>query len=207
LEDSYTYARTAKNEVMAFIFDELDRAADLLPVSYSGGELKRATKGAALGIKARTALYMGEWAVARDAAVAVMALADEGIYSLYPDYRRLFLADGALSSEIMISIPRSEEHGFVGGTTNHISRNNGGYASILPTWELMDAYECVDGLPIDESPLYDPSAPFANRDPRLTSTIVEFGTPWLGFDYQPHPDSLMVWSYNGNRMVSNADSR
>src|SRR5690606_32014509 len=45
LEDSYTYARTAKNEVMAFIFDELDRAADLLPVSYSGGELKRATKG------------------------------------------------------------------------------------------------------------------------------------------------------------------
>lgn len=207
LEDSYTLPRTDKNVVMDFIFHELDLAADLLPVSYSDGELKRATKGAALGIKARTALYMGEWSVARDAAAAVIALADEGVYTLHPDYRRLFLADGALSNEIMISIPRSEEHGFVGGSRNHISRNNGGYASVLPTWDIMDAYECIDGLPIDESPLYDPSAPFANRDPRLTNTIVEFGTPWLGFSYQPHPDSTQVWSYQDGRMVSNADSR
>ena len=207
LEEAYGIPRTDKDVIMAFVFDELDLAAELLPVSYSSGELKRVTKGAALGMKARTALYMGEWAVARDAAAAVMALADDGIYSLHPNYRQLFLAAGALSNEIILSMPRSDELGFRGGSRNHISRNNGGYASVLPTWEMMDTYECVDGLPIDQSPLYDPSDPFANRDPRLVNTIVEFGTPWLGFSYQPHPDSTQVWSYRNGRMVSNKDSR
>jgi hypothetical protein len=72
---------------------------------------------------------------------------------------------------------------------------------------LFDAFECTNGLPIDESALYDPKQPFKNRDPRLAMTIVEFGINWLGYSYQPHPDSINIWSYKENRMVSNKDSR
>lgn len=36
---------------------------------------------------------------------------------------------------------------------------------------LADTYECIDGLRIDESPLYDPKAPNKNRDPRFGATL------------------------------------
>ena len=30
----------------------------------------------------------------------------------------------------------------------------------LPSWDLLCSFLCTDGLPIDESPLYDPSEAF-----------------------------------------------
>lgn len=207
LSEAYELGRENKETVLSFVFDEFDRAADLLPTGYGANDIKRFTRGAALALKARIALYMEKWVVARDAAAVVMQLEQESVYGLYPSYRNLFLASAATSNEIIISIPRSEEYGFFGATTSLVPRNVGGFASVLPTWELMDSYECTDGLPIDQSPLYDPSDPFSNRDPRLVETIVPFGTPWLGVQYQPHPDSTRVWSYRDSRMVSNTDNR
>lgn len=210
LKASYEIGRTGKEQILSFIFEELDFAAANLPASYGAAELKRLTKGAALAIKARTALYAGKWDIARDAAAAVMQLAEEGVYSLHPDYRSLFLREGETSKEIIISIPRSQENGvFSSGTyvRDHTSRNSGGYGAQIPTRSIVDAYECTDGLPIDDSPLYDPLHPFEQRDPRLTMTVVEFGTPWLGYSYQPHPDSLEVYSYKDGKMVKNNDSR
>ena len=41
----------------------------------------------------------------------------------------------------------------------------------------MDIYQCTDGLSISESPLYDETTPYENRDPRLKQSIqVE---PWI----------------------------
>ena len=40
---------------------------------------------------------------------------------------------------------------------------------------LADTYECIDGLRIDESPLYDPKAPNKNRDPRFGATLKMHG--------------------------------
>lgn len=74
-------------------------------------------------------------------------------------------------------------------------------------WEAISIFECVDGLTIDESPLYHPFNPFANRDPRLTQTIVEFGTDWLGYIYQPHPDSLTTLNTSTNTVVPNNNTR
>lgn len=210
LDASYEIGRTGQDDILQFIFSELDAAAGVLPDAYGSSDLQRLTRGAALAVKARTALYTGNWEIARDAAAAVMQLAEEGVYSLHPDYRSLFLDEGETSKEVIISIPRSQENGvFRSGTwvRDHTSRNAGGYGAQIPTRSLVDAYECTDGLPIDESPLYDPLRPFENRDPRLTMSVVEFGTPWLGYSYQPHPDSLQVWSYKDGRMVTNNDSR
>lgn len=209
LEKSYDIKRTNKDEILAFIFTELDFASANLPQSYGTG-IKRLTKGAALAVKARTALYMGKWEVARDASLAVMQLTGAGSYSLHPDYSQLFLKPGELSAELVISIPRDEAQKVftTGGVVqDQTARNAGGFGAQIPTRELMDAYECTDGLPIDESALYSPLNPFRNRDPRLAATIVEFNTQWLGYSYQPHPDTITVFSSKENRRVSNRDNR
>ncbi|MGD1892177.1 MAG: RagB/SusD family nutrient uptake outer membrane protein, partial [Cyclobacteriaceae bacterium] len=96
---------------------------------------------------------------------------------------------------------------FEGGARGIITRNAGGFGAYMPTWEAISIFECTDGLTIDESPLYNPLEPFANRDPRLTQTIVEFGSDWLGYIYQPHPDSVTTLNTTTNTVVNNNDTR
>jgi hypothetical protein len=210
LEESYGITRTGKDQVLDFIFKELDFAIANLPETYAQAEVKRLTKGAALAVKARTALYVGKYDVARDAAKAVMDLGAANVYSLNASYSQLFLKAGETSKELIISIPRDQAQQVFNGAgyvQDNISRNAGGFGAQLPTRDIVDAYECTDGKPIDESPLYDPKQPFKNRDPRLTATVVEFNTQWLGYNYTPHPDSLTVYSSKQNKSVSNKDSR
>ena len=187
LDEAYSLTRTDQEVIKDFIYTELDAAAAALPESYGSSDLKRATKSAALGIKARIALYMGDYAIARDAAKAVI---DLGIHELHPDYETLFHKASANHSEIIFSIPNSEvlNELYYMSVSDVITRNSGGFGAWIPTWSAVDIYETTDGLTIDESPLYDPHDPFENRDPRMAMTIVEFGTEWLGYIYQPHPD-------------------
>lgn len=201
--EAMEFTRTPQEDVRQFVYDELDAAAELLETSQDN----RATKGFALGIKARVALYTGDYATARDASKAVI---DLGTYSLDSDFRELFLKSGADSPELIYFVPQSIELNVTLdnlGTRDLITRNAGGYGAKMPTWEAVDIFECTDGLTIDQSPLYDPHNPFANRDPRMDETIVEFGTPWLGFVYQPHPDSVQTLNISTGDLVSNNDSR
>jgi hypothetical protein len=207
LAESYGITRTNRDEILTFVFTELDFAAANLPLAYGASETKRLTKGAALGIKARTALYMSKWQIAKEATDAIIK---SGAYVLHDSYSQLFLKAGETSKEIVISIPRDEKQQVFNSAAyvqDNLSRNAGGFGAQLPTRDMMDAYECIDGKPINESPLYDPKAPFKNRDPRLTATIVEFNTQWLGYNYTPHPDSLTVFSSKENKKVSNKDTR
>src|SRR5437762_11911447 len=104
LNEDYQAARNTFQETVAFIVASADSAAALLPLSYSGADVGRATKGAALALKARVRLYAASelynmnpcgqsencyagpqdraalWRAAKDAAKAVM---DLGIYGLF----------------------------------------------------------------------------------------------------------------------------
>lgn len=206
LDEAFGMSRTSKTEVLKAIYADYDAAASKLPLAYGDDENKLATKGSALAMKARIALAMGDWAIARDAAKACM---DLGIYELYPDYGELFLAGTRNPKELVFGLPRSKEYEVLWEMVNYyLPRNVGGYGgSIAPSWDLFHSYLCTDGLPIDKSPLYNPQKPFKNRDPRCTATIVEFGTPWLGYIYEPHPDSLKVLNVNTGQRVKNNDTR
>jgi hypothetical protein len=145
--------------------------------------------------------------IIRDAAKACM---DLGVYQLFPDYTTLFLNKTKNSIETIFAVPYSEERNIIWSANecrDVISRTSGGYCSRSPSWELFCSYLCTDGLPIDESPLFDPREPFENRDPRCTATIVEFGREWLGYTYAPHPDSLLVLNHNTGQLVKNNDNR
>ncbi|WP_321343094.1 RagB/SusD family nutrient uptake outer membrane protein [uncultured Draconibacterium sp.] len=205
LEESFNMERTDKEVILQGIYEDYDFAATYLPESYGTDENKHATKGAALAMKARIALYMEDYETARDAAKACM---DLGVYELYPSYRELFLSSTKNSVETIFALPRSEELGnYRSDCQNFTTRNAGGWASHDPSWELFCAFLCTDGLPIDESPLFDPHNPFKNRDPRCAETIVAFQSEHLGYMYQPHPDSLTVLNFNSGQYVTNNDTK
>lgn len=204
LEESFTLGRTDKNTIMETVYADFDFAIQNLPESYGSNENKLATKGAAMAYKARIALYLGDYQIARDAAKACI---DLGVYELYPDFDELFISATKNSSEEILGFPRSTELGSSIWTANHISRTAGGWGQSDPSWDLLCSFLCTDGLPIDESPLYDPQNPFDNRDPRCAGTIVEFGTPHLGFIYEPHPDSLEVLNLKTGNKQFNHDTR
>lgn len=217
-EEGLKMGRTDKAVVLQQIYSDFDDAAAVLPVEYSGAI--RATKGAAYALKARVALFMEDWAVAAKAAKDVM---DLHVYELHPDYGQLFLPSTKASKERIFTIPRAlgynseaDDNGDIddywdyGSDYNQVLtelfRNAGGWGQLNPTWDLMAAYTCTDGKPIDESPLFDSHNPFENRDPRLSATIIPFGSTFLGIEYDPRPNVDKVMNYNTGQMIVNKDS-
>lgn len=185
--------RESKEKVVDFILTEMDEAAKDLPVSVDAAASGRATKAAALAIKARTALFSERWAVAADAAKAVM---DMNYYKLHPNFGELFTYAGQTSLENIFALQ------YLRGIIDHAnpnfltSRMAGGVSNEVPPQDMADSFEAIDGLPIDKSPLYDPAKPFLNRDPRLGFTLVVPGSVLFNIQFETHPDSLKVWNYN-----------
>lgn len=207
INEAEQQGRMPKNEVKEKVYADFDKAIEYLPVSYGASQTVHATRGAAMAMKARYALYMGDYAIAAESAKACM---DLGIYSLEPDFAKLFKQSTKVNPEKIFVLPRSIENDVVLDSwvvKNGLPRNAGGYGSYNPSWDLLASYLCTDGLPIDESPLFNPQKPFENRDPRCTMTIVEFNTEHCGFEYDPSPAATQVMNYTTGKMQSNNDSR
>lgn len=203
IETALTMGRSPKEEVLQKVYDDFDEAARLLPVSHAGQQ--RATRGAVWGMKARLALYNEDWDIVIKATQDCM---DLGIYELYPDYEKLFHSATHNTSENVWAFARSYADGVYVGFTEKIPRNNGGYAGRVPNWDLLAAYLCTDGLPVDESPLFDPHDPFKNRDPRCTASIVPFGSRFLNFEYDPNPvTGKEVTNYTTGKEQTNQDNK
>lgn len=181
--------RNSRKEVLDFIIKELDEAAAMMQAApQTGNTLGRFSKGAALAFKSRIALFDGRWAIAEKAAKDVM---DLGVYSLYTtgkpkeDYNKLFsytgkLSRGANKETIVARINLTDV------SMHNLSRESqvpDQASRYNPTKSLVDAYLCVDGLPINKSPLYKEDTYanlFENRDPRMKQTILAPGSAWGG---------------------------
>jgi starch-binding outer membrane protein, SusD/RagB family len=194
-------ARELTNATVPQLYDQiikdLDEAAAVLPVSYTGNDIGRATKWAAVSYKARAALYAGRFQVAADAAKQVI---DANVYSLHPNYGELFLYAGETSKERIFTRNYAKTNQASGQNNNIFGEyapfSNSGTASVVPIRQLVDSYLMRDGLPIATSPLYvakpwngptDTLSYTSNRDPRLAFTILYPGTTWDGrvFDSRP----------------------
>ncbi|WP_149304991.1 RagB/SusD family nutrient uptake outer membrane protein [Pareuzebyella sediminis] len=161
--------RNTKAEVLEAIHADLDAAISVLPVTYGNTDVGRATRGAALALKARSALYNENWSEALSAAEAVVDLNE---YSLFPNYRELFLLENERNQEVIFDV----EFQFPEITNNYHELFQQG--NVLK--DLVDAYLAVDGDPISESDIYDPNDPYANRDPRLAQTLITIGSTFNG---------------------------
>ncbi|MBQ8530521.1 MAG: RagB/SusD family nutrient uptake outer membrane protein [Parabacteroides sp.] len=170
LEDAYTATRSPKAEVLAWAYECFDKAIELLPDAMSAQ--MRPTKSSAYGFVARFALFHEDWQKAADYAKKCM---DMGIYELHPDYGDLFVADK--SPELMFYFKGDKTYnggvgyGIAANVMAFTPRQYGAYCNSGPSFSLYCAYPCTDGLPIDESPLYNPKDGWANRDPRFYEVI------------------------------------
>ncbi len=176
---------TAHAIVIDSVIQWLNSSVALLPLSYSGSDLGRITKGAALALRCRVYLYQNNWAAAAADAQAIMNLQ---LYHLYPDYYSFFQKDGDYSAEDIL------HYGYALGsnTQNNMAAILGskdlekGQNVMDPTAELVDDYESANGYyPYTSDPAYNPHAPWSNRDPRLTASILYPGVifPYAQFSY------------------------
>lgn len=196
--------RTPKSEVVDFILKEYTEAAEFLPVTNNPTS-GHATKGAALALKARTALYNERWQDAISASKSVMEM-EGSEYIIEDDYSKLFKYEGQTSKEVVFSVQ------YLLGTQVHAlyrlfgSRNALAHTNKKPAYQLADSWECIDGKQIDKSPLYNPQKPYDNRDPRLGYTLAVPGSEFLGFQFETHGDSLKCWNYMTNQRVDNLEA-
>ncbi len=174
-------SRTPQAEVVTFILTELQQAAEMLPVQNMRESKGHATKGAALSLKARLELYKGMYNEAMADAKAVM---DMPVYSLYPDYRGLFLVDNENANMESIMEIEYVTNVYPNNIWQHVlPAKEGGWSSISASQSIVDAYEMNNGKAIDEPGSgYDPAQPFKNRDPRLGMTIIYPGA-WFDGRY------------------------
>lgn len=192
-DDDLMLFRNTYEECMEQVILDLDKAINLLPYKHTSENFGRATKGAAMGYKARALLYMASplhntskdvkmWEVAAAAAKAVIDLKDdEGdpVYGLDRDYGGLFL--NSLSKEIIFQKLFNKEHGTMIQMTELPSGYGESWASTCVTQELVDAYELKDGtLPTDLGSSYDPQNPYINREPRFYASILFDGAVFKG---------------------------
>ncbi|KIA92946.1 glycan metabolism protein RagB [Pedobacter kyungheensis] len=82
----FNIPRTPKAQVYTAIEKDLDDAAAVLPQTYPAADLGRATKGAALGLHAKVAMYLGKWDAVLSYTNTVMTLG----YDLYPNFQEGF---------------------------------------------------------------------------------------------------------------------
>lgn len=169
--------RNTKQEVIDQILLDLTEAATLLPDSYSGSDLGRVTKGAALALKARVLLYQSRWS---EAAATAKEVIDMNQYTLFNDYRHFFSASNKHNSEVILNVEgKSPEY------LSDLDHNSYTLNRPAPTKDLVDSYLMTDGKSISESPLYDPVNPYENRDPRLLYSIRCIGYMYNGKITQP----------------------
>ncbi|MQY78682.1 MAG: RagB/SusD family nutrient uptake outer membrane protein, partial [Bacteroidetes bacterium] len=171
-------AKTDQSEIVDFIISELNAIVSDLPDpdELLGSEWGKATSGAALSLLARVYLYYGQWANAASTAQQVI---DLGAYTLFPDYKNLFQVDNEVNNEVIFPVcfergPDEDGANFAG----YWGANAVVYQRVLEN--LANEYYCTDGLPIDQSPLYNADNPYENRDPRFDATIVSKNSIWRG---------------------------
>ena len=211
LDEDMMVPRNSYEECVSFIVSELDNAASLLPAVHENSNYGRATKGAALALKARILLRAaspywntsndrGKWQAAADAAKAVIDLTDNGspVYALDADYKGLFI--NSRSREIIFMRMFNQQ---MGTNFDKINTPNGytGWSQTCILQDMVDAYEMADGtMPTEEAEYAPGNTPWQNREPRFYASIVCDGQQFRGREIE------FFISASGNRANSGIDS-
>jgi hypothetical protein len=143
----YNIPRAPRDQVYAQIEQDLTDAAAVLPANYGATDLGRATKGAALGMHAKVALYQKKWTDVVTLTNQVMGLG----YNLYPDFEKLFRTNNENSSESIFEIQAELVAGNNDASNSQYSQvqgvagvTGGGWGFNVPSTALAAAFEPND---------------------------------------------------------------
>ncbi len=183
-EKTLYYPRNSYDECVAFIQSESKLAADSLPAIWTGKDIGRATRGAALSMKGEEELYAGKWADAVATNQTIMNEVGTNGYGLFSDYTGLFYANNENNKEVIFDIQfapvlRVKNINQYWGVP--MVTKGAGWGTCDPTQNLVDTYEFTDGKTEAEgSSLFIPKQPYKNRDKRFYSSIIYDGSVWRG---------------------------
>ena len=188
LTDVEDITRTSKDEIYTKIMADFDKAFSYLPEEWPATQWGRITKGAAMAMKARAALYFGNWETAATAAKSGM---DLNKYDLYDKentgkYQELFWEKTDGCEEIILAVQYNapDKTNYLIGWECFPTK---GWGGLNPTQSLVDAFEDSEGAPISKSKIYSEKNPFANRDPRLEVNVLHDGEEMYGVTIKVAP--------------------
>ena len=208
--DDLNIPRSTYDECVDYIVDLCGQAAELLPITYATNQIGRATKGAALALKARTLLYAAsplfndptqvddtfehgkydasKWEKAAEAAAAVIKLNTYGLYTDGKGYEDFFYTLDK-NNEIILS-RMCAAHNDVERLNGPVSITNG-EGGTCPSLNLVNDYEMIDGKAFDWNNPEHAANPFANRDPRFEKSILYNGSTWM--------NNMVVETFTGGK--------
>ena len=197
-------SRTDVSTIRDFIVSELTDCIQYLPNKSESTE-GRINKQFCEGLLMRYYLYRGDYTNALKYANMIK---DSGEVSIPAgvSYADCFLTSNQYDSETIF------DHSYIASTSMDLydppflANGIGGWSSVVPTLDLMDAFECTDGKTIDESPLYDATEPFLNRDPRLRASIVYPGQIYPGYSTCYNSMPAQINGQNNSDYCTNADN-
>ena len=174
--------RSSREDVVNAIISDLDDAVRLLDWKWPGQDQQgRATKGAAMALKARLLLFeaspllnpsgdAARWQDAADAAREIINNEAAAGYDLYSDYRDVFLPENEHSCECVFDIEFSKTKNTPSNSFNTFCIQ---YRNNAPLLGLVDAYEKQPGSSAG-------TGQYTGLDPRFYATNFYPGSVFLG---------------------------
>ena len=200
LEEANNQKKTAASDVLHFVMEQCESVAEELPLSHNDfyGETGRVTRGAALAIRARAALYAASplfigdgnafeaWKLAASAANEVISMNYYSLPSITSDF--YYSENGGnemlKSPQLIFETRQNASYTFerknlpIGFATDTNTGNT-------PTQNLVDDYEMKDGTNFDWSNpehvanIYFDADGNPTRDPRLYKNVLCNGSTFM----------------------------
>ncbi|TKG94912.1 RagB/SusD family nutrient uptake outer membrane protein [Puteibacter caeruleilacunae] len=204
VEDAFM-EKSSKEAVIDQIITDLDAAIAVLPVEASVAG--RATKGAALTMRAKVAMMEEDWSGAKAAIDQVLTLG----YDLVPNYSDVISIDNENNEEVIFDIQFIFANDAEGGGTHeklyaNRSSEASGWSWVQPALWYVDKMERID--PDPDYVIEDDRIPaevydyFEGRDPRMDATILRPGSHFL--DYRNidilHPYEMRNLNHSQTKM-------
>lgn len=198
-DDFFNTVREPMDKVAEYITSQCDSASNLLPTRYSDAkDFGRATKGAALALKARTLLYAAsplfgtpsseKWEKAAAANKAVIELKDESGAEVYhlaqansaEEYADMFV-DKMNPEVILMKMFDKQGQGIGNDSFTHqapAGPGSGfeGWSTIQPSQKVVDAFQNADGT--DYVRTSDTENPYKDREWRFYAAVFYDGATW-----------------------------
>lgn len=178
-------------------------------LNYEPREIGKASKGAAMGLKMRAYLYQHKYADVIRLADSIIAL---GKYSLFPSYEGLFQLANENNSEVLFDVQYIRGENSQGSLVDqYCGTGTGSFTRgtrYVPTGDLVDAYERIDGTQIKYSQAsIDLDNPYDGWDPRMRVTVVVPGSYFLGFRFPNYLYPGGAFNHPGNRLKQFSDRK
>jgi hypothetical protein len=187
-EDNLRPARTSRAEVIDLVINDLKQAIELLPASYTGSDIGRATKGAAAGMLAKVYLSLGNFAETLKYCQQVNGLG----YRLNLDYSDNFNPSTKNSPESLFEIQ------YV-GKTSYSFWNNENQASWVSTFTGPRNADFVAGGYGWNQPTAEFAGLYEADDNRKDKTILYVGCP--SYDGKEYQASYSSTGYNVRKFL------